>query len=56
MQSMATRRADMRPDGSWNGQCPAGVMMCPEGAATFSASVVGNMAENGGWILRWLFL
>ena len=48
MQSMATHRADMRRDGSWKGQCPAGVMMCPKGVATFSASGVGNMAENGG--------
>ena len=48
MQSMATRRADMRRDGLWKGQCPAGVMMCPKGVATFSASGVGNMAENGG--------
>ena len=43
---MATRTVDMRPDGSWKGQCPAVVMIFPEGVGTFSASVVGNMAEN----------
>ena len=48
MQSMATFTADMRPDGSWKGQCPAGVVMCPEGVATFSANGVGNMTETGG--------
>ena len=48
MQGMATFTADMRPDGSWKGQCPAGVVMCPEGVATFSANGVGNMTETGG--------
>jgi hypothetical protein len=48
MQGMATFTADMRPDGSWKGQCPAGVVMCPEGVATFSANGVGNMTEAGG--------
>ena len=48
MQSMATFTADMRPDGSWKGQCPAGVVMCQEGVATFSANGVGNMTETGG--------
>lgn len=48
VQGMATFTADMRPDGSWKGQCPAGVVMCPEGVATFSANGIGNMTENGG--------
>ena len=48
MQGMSTFTADMRPDGSWKGQCTAGVVMCPEGVATFSANGVGNMTETGG--------
>ena len=45
---MATFTTDMRPDGYWKGQCPAGVVVCTEGAATFSANGIGNTTETGG--------
>ena len=45
---MATFTAEMRPDGSWKGYCPAGVIMCKEGVATFTCMGVGNMTETGG--------
>jgi len=48
VQGMATFTAEMRPDGSWKGHCPAGVIMCAGGVATFTCMGVGNMTETGG--------
>ena len=48
VQAQATFTAEMRPDGSWLGECPAGVVMCSQGVATFRCNGVGNMTENGG--------
>ena len=39
----ATFTAAMRPDGSWIGECPAGIIACSEGVATFICNGVGNM-------------
>ena len=52
VQARATFTAEMRPDGSWLGECPAGVVMCPEGVATFRCNGVGNMTEAGGVSFR----
>ena len=48
VQAQSTFTAFMRPDGSWIGECPAGVVFCTEGVATFRANGVGNMKEDGG--------
>jgi hypothetical protein len=44
----ATFAAAMRPDGSWLGECSAGIIACAEGVATFICNGVGNMTEAGG--------
>jgi len=48
----ATFTAAMRPDGSWVGECPAGIIACSEGVATFICNGVGNMTEDGGVSFR----
>ena len=48
VMARATFTAEMRPDGSWLGECRAGVIFCSEGAATFRCNGVGNMTESGG--------
>ena len=49
----STFTAEMRPDGSWLGECPnAGIIFCSEGVATFRANGVGNMTESGGVAFR----
>jgi len=49
----STFTAEMRPDGSWLGECPnAGTIFCAEGVATFRANGVGNMTEAGGVAFR----
>ena len=48
VQAQSTFTAAMRSDDSWLGECPAGVVMCQEGVATFRCNGVGNMTENGG--------
>ena len=46
---MSTYTADMRADGSLQGECPnAGVLMAQDGVATFSANGMGNFTEEGG--------
>ena len=52
VQAQSTFTAAMRPDGSWLGECPAGVVFCSEGVATFIANGVGNMREDGGVAFR----
>ena len=49
VQSMATYQAMLNKDGSWQGECPnQGVIMAADGVATFSATGVGHMTDNGG--------
>ena len=53
VMAQATFTAEMRPDGSWLGECPnAGIIFCSEGVATFRANGVGNMTESGGVAFR----
>jgi len=47
--TMATYWAEMRPDGTLYGECPnQGVIMAPDGVATFRASGVGAGTADGG--------
>ena len=49
VMAQSTFTAEMRPDGSWLGECPnSGIIMCPEGVATFRANGLGNFTEDGG--------
>ena len=41
----ATFTAAMRPDGSWLGECSAGIIACAEGVATFICNGVGNIRK-----------
>ena len=52
VQAQSNFTAEMIPDGSWIGECPAGVIFCSEGIATFKANGVGNMTEEGGVSFR----
>jgi hypothetical protein len=52
VMAQATFSAEMRPDGSWLGDCPAGIMFCAEGVATYICSGVGNMTAAGGVSFR----
>ena len=46
---MSTYTADMRADGSLQGECPnAGVVMAQDGVATFSATGTGHFTDEGG--------
>ena len=50
---LSTYYAEMRPDGSWVGECPnAGVVMAADGIATFRANGVGNPTAGGGFSFR----
>jgi hypothetical protein len=40
--------AAMRPDGSWLGECSAGIIACAKGIARFICNGVGTMTEAGG--------
>ena len=47
--TMGTYWAEMRPDGTLYGECPnQGVIMAPDGVATFRASGVGAGTADGG--------
>ena len=52
VMAQATFTAVMRPDGSWLGECPAGVIFCAEGVATYVCNGVGNMTADGGVAFR----
>jgi len=52
VMARATFTSAMRPDGSWLGDCPAGVIFCAEGVATFICHGIGNMTEAGGVSFR----
>jgi len=53
VMSQATFTAEMRPDGSWIGECPnSGIIFCSEGVATYKCNGVGNMKEDGGVAFR----
>jgi hypothetical protein len=52
VMAQATFTAAMRPDGSWLGDCPAGVIFCVKGVATYICSGVGNMTADGGVAFR----
>ena len=52
VMAQATFTAVMRPDGSWLGDCPAGVIFCAEGVATYVCNGVGNMTADGGVAFR----
>ena len=44
VMSQATFTAEMRPDGSWIGDCPnSGIIFCSEGVATYKCNGVGKM-------------
>ena len=48
VQGEVTFATEMRPDGYWKGHCPAGVIRCGVGVATFTCNGVGNINETGG--------
>ena len=52
VMGQSTFTASMRPDGSWYGECPAGVIFCAEGVATFKCIGAGNMTAEGGVAFR----
>jgi hypothetical protein len=50
--TMATYWAEMRPDGTLYGECPAGGIMTQDGVATFRATGTGSFTADGGAIFR----
>jgi len=53
VQVFATYHAEMRPDGTFYGECPnAGIVMASDGVATFRASGIGKPTEAGGFSFR----
>ena len=49
----ATYHAEMRPDGTFYGECPnSGVVMAADGVATFRASGIGKPTSDGGFSFR----
>ena len=51
--SFATYSATMRADGSFYGECPnAGVIMAPDGVATYRATGAGHPTPEGGFVFK----
>ena len=49
----ASYSATMKADGSFYGECPnAGVIMAPDGVATFRATGCGNPSSDGGFVFK----
>ena len=53
VNTFATYHAEMRGDGTFYGECPnSGIVMAPDGTATFRASGIGKPTADGGFSFR----